>query len=429
MDTKLLILTKTKPFTGTHGQNWNQWISRFEVQTATFSDADRIQCLSALLEEKALDSYASLPEKDKASYARIKESLAARYGTDVGILQAQAELAGAMQGPGESVADFADRIRLLGRAAYPKVGDGDVSVQSNLTSRFLCGLHDERLQDQLCGEDLRTLQAAVDKASALHKRRATLGAMRQAAAGMRSAAAVAPVSVDCAAVSRVQDGSGDPAMGGSGICPPSRSLETPSSGPVVERSGVWPPNHPPETPPSGAVGRARVESDGLCQETWHPMQYTGPEAAFGALPAVRPSSHGEGFGPLVALERRLDAIQRTVSELQAGSQQGNAAMGGRAGPAGRVPGAPRNTGERPGSRRGRCWTCGEQGTHYARECPHSGERTNYRREQPFCLGCGGSGHWMVDCRRLAGTAAPRETDPATPRSSLPAPFSGLSGNC
>ena len=428
MDTKLLILTKTKPFTGAQGQNWNQWVSRFEAQTATFSDADRIQCLVALLEERALDSYASLSKEDKSSYAKTRDSLAARYGTDVGILRAQAELAGAMQGPGESVADFADRIRLLGRAAYPKAGDNDVSVQSNLTSRFLCGLHDERLQDQLCDEDLRTLQAAVDKASALHKGRATLGAMRQAAAGMRSVAAAAQVSVDCAAVGRVQGGADGPAMGRSGICPPSHSLETPSSDPVVERGGVCPPSQPPAILLSGAVGRPCVETDGLYREPWHPLQYTGPETAFAALPAVRPSSHREESGPLFALERRLDAIQRTVSELRATGQRGSAAMGGQAGSAERVPEPSRNAGERLGGRRGRCWTCGEQGTHYARECPHAGERTNYRREQPFCLGCGGSGHWLVDCRRLAGTAALRETDPSAPRGNRSSPCSGTQGN-
>ncbi|KAF0296952.1 hypothetical protein FJT64_005624 [Amphibalanus amphitrite] len=94
----------------------------------------RIQCLVALLEERALDSYASFPDKTKTSYSGIKAALAARYGSDVGILQAQAELAGVMQGPGESVVDFADRIRLLGRAAYPRAGETDASVQMNLAS-------------------------------------------------------------------------------------------------------------------------------------------------------------------------------------------------------------------------------------------------------------------------------------------------------
>ena len=135
MDPKILILSKAKPFSGAHGQNWNQWVNRFEAQTASFSDADRTQCLVALLGERALDSYASLPDKVKASYSETKAALAARYGSDVGILQAQAELAWVMQGPGESVVDFADRIRLLGRAAYPRADETDASVQTTHPAR------------------------------------------------------------------------------------------------------------------------------------------------------------------------------------------------------------------------------------------------------------------------------------------------------
>ena len=127
----------------------------------------------------------SVTRKPKRPWRRVTDTY------DVCILQAQAELAGAMQGPGESVVEFADRIRLLGRAAYPHADESDESSQMNLASRFWCGLHDERLQSQLCGEDAHTLQALVDKACALHKRQAAVSAMRRATAGVRSVAAAA----------------------------------------------------------------------------------------------------------------------------------------------------------------------------------------------------------------------------------------------
>lgn len=386
-------------------------MNRFEAQTASFSDADRTQCLVALLEERALDSYASLPDKVKASYSETKAALAARYGSDVGILQAQAELAGVMQGPGESVVDFADRIRLLGRAAYPRADETDASVQMNLASRFLCGLHDERLQGQLCGEDLHTLQAVADKACALHKNQATVSAMRQAIAGVRSVAAAAQLVDGHVAVGRPPGGGGVPAAGRSGVCPSYLA---------------------PGTVPSGDVAQTCAGAGGLDQD---PTRLWGadPQMTFEALPVTRTPSGGEGSAPLHALERRLDAVQQALKELQtADRQRDNVAMGEPTGseqprPTQRMPGTRRSAGGRSGSRRGRCWTCGEQGTHYARECPHSVERPNPRGERPFCLGCGRSGHWLVDCRLLPG-APVQQMYPATPRGTSSVPPSGMQGN-
>ena len=229
MDPKLIILTRSKPFTG--AQSWNQWISRFEAQTASFSDSDRLQCLVTLLEDKALDSYVSQSDTVKSSYSSVKSTLGARYGSDVGLLQAQAELAGAIQEPGESVVDFADRIRILGRTAYPNAEESDMSVQANLMSRFLCGLHDEQLQGQLCGEDSHTLQGVVDKACVLHKRRAALCAMRQATAGVRSVAAAARVAAGTGMVNQPRAETCAPAAEGGGVCPtPQPSGATVSAG-------------------------------------------------------------------------------------------------------------------------------------------------------------------------------------------------------
>lgn len=222
-----------------------------------------------------------MPDKLKTSYSGTKAALAAHYGSNVRILQAQAELAGVMQGPGESVVDFTDRIRLLGCAAYPHSDENDVSVQMNLAGRFLCGLHDEWLQGQLFGEDLHTLQDVADKACALHKRQAAVSAMRQATAGVRSAATAAQVGADLAAANRPPERWDGPAAGKSGVCPPYRS---------------------PGTVPSGAVTRPCAGPDGTDRDLPHLGQHADPQMAFHALPVTRPPNCREWSAQLHALE-------------------------------------------------------------------------------------------------------------------------------
>ena len=113
MDPKFIFLAKAKPFAGAKGQDWRRWLVRFEAQTATLTAAERLRCLPVLLEERALDIFASLSPVVQTDYARVVEALTTRYGSDAGPLQAQAELAAAIQMPGEAVADFADRIHQL----------------------------------------------------------------------------------------------------------------------------------------------------------------------------------------------------------------------------------------------------------------------------------------------------------------------------
>ena len=137
MDVKLLLVNKVPPFSGAPGQSWEQWISRFETQATGVGDDDRLHCLLMLLSGAALDLFAN--QLVKIDYEGAKKSLASRFGTAIGQIQAQAELAQASQEPGESVDDFADRLRRWGRLAYPASESGDRLLEGRVPGAELHG--------------------------------------------------------------------------------------------------------------------------------------------------------------------------------------------------------------------------------------------------------------------------------------------------
>ena len=204
MDPKLLFLTKTKPFSGGPGQDWQQWVTRFEAQASQLKEDERLNCLLTLLEGTALDVFASLPATIKVSYKDAKEALAARFASSIDKLHAQAELARAVQEPGEAVDDFADRIRRLGRFAYPDTPEDDKTIDCNLTGRFLCGLRDEWLQGKLCSKDPDTLQGAIELARTLYRQREAIRAMRHSSGDASCAAATLPAPREAEIRERVE---------------------------------------------------------------------------------------------------------------------------------------------------------------------------------------------------------------------------------
>ena len=187
MDPKLLFLTRARKFSGKGGENWDTWISHFEAQTPTFDDEGRLQCLLSLLEDDALDAMLALPVGVKVKYATVKAALHGRFGRKVDRLQAHAELSRAVQEPGESVETFGDRIRKLGRLAYPDASDGDRAVESSLTSRFICGLQDEWTQSKACSRNPETLMEAIQLVQTLRSRQEALQAVRATTATALSA--------------------------------------------------------------------------------------------------------------------------------------------------------------------------------------------------------------------------------------------------
>lgn len=181
MDPKLLFLTRARKFSGKSGDNWDTWISHFEAQTITFDDAGRLQCLLSLLDDDALDAFIAMPAKVKVKYDTAKKSLDARFGRTIDRLQALAELNKSTQATGESVEKFGERLRKLGKLAYPEAIEGDKTAESSLTCRFICGLRDEWIQSKICGRNPGTLDEAVQMVQTLRGRQEALQAVRSTA--------------------------------------------------------------------------------------------------------------------------------------------------------------------------------------------------------------------------------------------------------
>ena len=187
------------------------------------------------------------------------------------------------------------------------------------------------------------MQAAVDKACALHKRQAALNAMRQVSAGARSVAA--------AAVATQVQVTRDEASGTGviGVSPTIQSSETS----VTAARGR----------PCGGTDRQGYDSSDLRHH-----------AVGNAQPVTQLFADG-GVSRLSVLEDQLEAVQQTLRDLQTGYPRVNPAMNGCAASRSddRATRLSRGAAMGPRSQRGRCWTCGDQG-HYARECPRSRER-------------------------------------------------------
>ncbi|KAF0296523.1 hypothetical protein FJT64_006082 [Amphibalanus amphitrite] len=134
---------------------------------------------TCVLQGGALDFFASLPEQIRGDYQTTKNALAERYSQLQNPLQAQVELARACQQPGETVSDFADRLRQLGRLAHPQAVPDDPTLDASLRGLFICGLRDAGLKSVLCNKSPDSMDAAVKIAREFQSQQTALMAMQQ----------------------------------------------------------------------------------------------------------------------------------------------------------------------------------------------------------------------------------------------------------
>ena len=167
-----ILASRTPPCAGIETDDWERWISGYESLTVGHGDDERVQRLLPLLDGVAHDHVHSL-YKVNSSYSEIKSGLEVR--------------------PGKAAESLADRIKELGRAAFPHStgpsGEGkgcegtdaeSAFVMKTLTSRFICGLRDEWLQTKLCHRNPESLSEAVAVIQELHKRQEVVQAVRAA---------------------------------------------------------------------------------------------------------------------------------------------------------------------------------------------------------------------------------------------------------
>ncbi|KAF0298090.1 hypothetical protein FJT64_004588 [Amphibalanus amphitrite] len=161
MERELLLLANFENFTGVNDQSWGRWYRRFRAKTIAFSEENRLQGLVSLLQDGALDYFASLSEEVQSNLKQTVAALEARFGTAKKAIQAHAELASIRQQPGEATRDFADRVRQAGREAYQGMAAGDPAVEATVVSRFVCGLREEELQTRVLRKDPSSLTEAM----------------------------------------------------------------------------------------------------------------------------------------------------------------------------------------------------------------------------------------------------------------------------
>lgn len=184
MDPQRLALrvASNSKFSGQSDENWEKWLSHFELRFRDVEKEQRGGILIDLLDGVALDECAKLASKELQDYDTIKKSLQDRFGGEVDTLQAYAELAQARQEPGEGVEAFGDRVMELLEKSFPSASP--VQKQEHGLKQFVCGLSDEKLQEKLIAKDkVVSLKAAVQVAKQLKAKENVLEAVRGKKAG------------------------------------------------------------------------------------------------------------------------------------------------------------------------------------------------------------------------------------------------------
>ena len=165
-----VFLSRMTKFSGDGGPTGTVWIRRFELQTESVADEERVKLLIMLLDGKALDVCAGFSTKARKSFKEMKSLMTERFAPNLNQVEAYALLQRARRMPGETLEDFSDRVQELVLLAYP----GEKKVLDSVgRSQFLCGLGDELLQRQLLDMELETFREVTAKAVALSRSQAT----------------------------------------------------------------------------------------------------------------------------------------------------------------------------------------------------------------------------------------------------------------
>ena len=170
-------ISNTGKFSGHEGEDWERWLTHFEVRFAELKEEDLVQILGEVLEGPAVDLYVKLQQEGCKDYKKTKQALDSRFGRFCDPLQACAELRRVRQHPGETAEAFGDRVLALTKQAAPDLPDKQ--IQRLALQQFLCGLTDHRLQGKLNDrDDIVTLELAVNAARKFKQKEEVLQSMR-----------------------------------------------------------------------------------------------------------------------------------------------------------------------------------------------------------------------------------------------------------
>lgn len=140
---KPLLMPDT--FSGNGSTVWTQYIIHFEACAELNEWDDSLKCkfLAILLKEQAANIFFDLDEETRNNWGVLKTALSARLDTSASPELAKSEFLARSRKPNESMIDFGNAIRQLGRKAYPKLPN---EIRDELAKdQFLRGLGDREM--------------------------------------------------------------------------------------------------------------------------------------------------------------------------------------------------------------------------------------------------------------------------------------------
>ena len=152
-------ISKKASFDGSNADAFCKWLLDME-DIYTSVDKDDQQTLwaaSQLLKGSALNYFRD-HKKDLDTWEKLKEGLQGRYNHFNTVSYSKQKLRNVVQNKNESVADYAERVRVLSGQAYPdRIAEKEVT--ETIVNAFINGLRERRLQERIARQmppDLNT---------------------------------------------------------------------------------------------------------------------------------------------------------------------------------------------------------------------------------------------------------------------------------
>ena len=157
-------ISKKATFDGSNADAFSKWLLDME-DIYTSVDKDDQQTLwaaSQLLKGSALNYFRD-NKTDLDTWDKLKSGLQGRYSHFNTVSYSKQKLRNILQNKNESVADFAERVRVLSGQAYPD-RFGEKEVTETIVNAFINGLRERRLQERIARQMPADLNAAYQLA-------------------------------------------------------------------------------------------------------------------------------------------------------------------------------------------------------------------------------------------------------------------------
>lgn len=150
---------KPEAFTG--GDDWQEYISHFEVcaELGRWNDHEKVLALAAFLRGPARTFYISLPIESRQPYAVLVDKLEQRFGSSRQHNRWLSRFESIRRTPNESIAALADDLRQMSQKAYPNL---DALAQEALSINQLYKSITLEMKCRCIDKDCQTIADAVE---------------------------------------------------------------------------------------------------------------------------------------------------------------------------------------------------------------------------------------------------------------------------